>query len=626
MKPARVLGAIALMAAAALLPLSPAAALDETLTVVTSDASAHPEVQLVVAAPAQLGDQVLTDAAFWVVEGGLSRPVRVQPLPADQLEVALVIDTSGSMAGAPLAAAKAAARSFLDQLPAAVPVSVVGFGATPNVVSTRSVDRAAQSSAVAGLAASGQTALYDALGVALSQVPVGSGTSRVVVLLTDGGDTASTGSLDATADMFATAKVPLFAVELRTNDGNPAALSRLTSASGGTVVPASNPTALSGAFGAIARQLVRQYTVTYRSQAAGGTDIDVILDAGGVRAVARHRLELPGTSSAKPGTPSAGTTFDPAPAPSFLGGWALLVGGALCGLAMLSVLVVALGSRAPRARGLAVRQRRSGLAGPAGRAEELGDRLLQNRGWGNAVSRAIDAAGLDIRSGELVVAVAIAGLGALAVGWTFLAPLAGVLLVVAVPVLAKLSLDVLAGQRRKRFSDQLAETLQLLAGSLRAGHGLAQAIDTVAREAESPTSDEFRRLTIEARMGRDYVDALASLSARVKTEDFRWVVQAIEIQREVGGDLAEVLDTVAGTVRERTRIRRQVSALTAEGRISAWVLMILPVGLGGVMSVANRDYVAPLFTSGTGHILLGAAAALLAAGGLWLRKIVKPIF
>jgi tight adherence protein B len=148
----------------------------------------------------------------------------------------------------------------------------------------------------------------------------------------------------------------------------------------------------------------------------------------------------------------------------------------------------------------------------------------------------------------------------------------------------------------------------------------------VGQEAESPTAEEFRRLTIETRLGRDQVEALAGLADRVGGEDFRWVVQAVEIQRDVGGDLAEVLDTVASTIRDRTRIRRQVSALSAEGRMSAWVLMLMPFGLVGIMFVTNPTYLSPLFDTGIGHKLLVVAAALLVAGGLWLRRIVKPVF
>ena len=116
------------------------------------------------------------------------------------------------------------------------------------------------------------------------------------------------------------------------------------------------------------------------------------------------------------------------------------------------------------------------------------------------------------------------------------------------------------------------------------------------------------------------------MADRVGSEDFRWVVQAVEIQREVGGDLAAILDTVADTVRDRTRIRLQVSALSAEGRMSAWVLMVLPFGLGAMMAVTNRELHQPAVHDRDGLQLLAVAAVLLAVGGLWLRQIVKPIF
>jgi tight adherence protein B len=222
-----------------------------------------------------------------------------------------------------------------------------------------------------------------------------------------------------------------------------------------------------------------------------------------------------------------------------------------------------------------------------------------------------------------VVVVSLVGL---LLGWVLAGPFVGLVLAAAVGLTARVVLDAMARRRRTRFNAQLGETLQMLAGSLRAGHGLAQGVDNVSRESESPTAEEFRRLTIETRLGRDLVEALRALAARVGSEDFEWVVQAIEIQRDVGGDLAEVLDTVAGTIRDRARIRQQVSALSAEGRMSAWVLMLLPFGLIGMMSVTNPTYLSPLFDSGTGHVLLGVGAVLLVIGGLWLKRIVKPVF
>lgn len=623
----RRLASAALLAAITFLPGTPAAAADEPLPVVSTDITRLPDVRIVVAAPASLGDETLTDAAFRLAEDGQPRAVRVEPLPADQMEVALVIDTSGSMAGAPLAAAKDAARSFLQQLPAGDPLSVVAFGATPTVVSSRSSDRTAQDAAISALTAKGQTALYDALGGALSQLTSGSTARRAVVLLTDGGDTSSTTTLDETSKALAAAQIPLFAVELQTKDSNPGALSQLTTASGGRVVAAADPGALAGAFGAVARQLVRQYAVTYRAEARGPTDVDVVLEAQGVRATTRRHFELPAAPVAPPAPAAPAAAAPPVGgAPTPLGSWALVLGTLLCGTSLLVVLLLTLGSRTPRARGLNARRRGIKLADAADRFESLGSSVLRRRGGMDAVNAAIEAAGLDVRPGELLVAVVVADLVALGLGWALIGPVAGLLLALAVPVLARGVLRLLAQRRRAQFSNQLAETLQILSGSLRAGHGLAQGIETVAREADSPTAEEFRRLTIEARLGRDFVDALASLAERVGGDDFQWVIQAIEIQREVGGDLAEVLDTVGDTIRDRTRIRRQAAALSAEGRMSAWVLMILPLGLGAVMAVTNPDFLSPLVDTGTGHVLLAVGAALMAVGGLWLKKIVKPIF
>jgi tight adherence protein B len=260
------------------------------------------------------------------------------------------------------------------------------------------------------------------------------------------------------------------------------------------------------------------------------------------------------------------------------------------------------------------------------KAEWVSDTILRKRGGTAAVSNVLELAGLDLRPGELFAGIAAGSVLFLTLGWIFLSPVVGLVLALMVPVGARVVVRILATQRRKKFAEQLPDTLQILAGSLRSGHGLAQGIETVAREAESPTSDEFRRLTIETRLGRDFVQSLRALADRVGSEDFGWVVQAMEIQREVGGDLAAILDTVAGTVRDRTRIRLQVSSLSAEGRLSAWVLMVLPFGLGAMMAVTNRNYMDPLFTTGAGYKLLAVAAALLAVGGLWLKKIVKPTF
>ena len=622
----RLVAGLALAWAVTVTVLPPASAADEALTVVSADVSAYPDVRMVVVEPAQLAGQGAGTPGVTVSEKGRTSTARVDLLPTDQLEVALVVDSSGSMAGAALASAKAAAKSFLSQLPATTPVSVIGFGATPTLVSRRSTDRAAQLVAVDALVARGETALYDALAMALTQLST-TGTRPVVVVLSDGADTASAATLDATAAALTGAKVQVFAVELRTVESSPAALARLTAAGGGRVVPAADPTALAAAFATIGQQVVRQYAVTYRSQANGPTDIDVILETRTLRATARQHLALPTATLPAATTPPATTAPAPATAKeSSVGDWALIVGGLLWGLAALGLLLGFVTSRTPKVRGLATPRKGMGRERVAERAESVGDTLFRRQGGLAALSRALELAGLDIRAGELMLGVASASLVLLVLGWFVLAPVVGLALAVAAPLVARAVLRIKATLRRKKFTDQLPETLQILAGSLRAGHGLAQSIDTVAREAESPTGEEFRRLTVEARLGRDFVEALGALAGRVGSEDFDWVVQAVEIQREVGGDLAAILDTVAETVRDRTRVRRQVSALSAEGRMSAWVLMVLPFGLGAIMAVTNQGYLSPLFSWGAGVRLLAVAAVLLTVGGLWLRQIVKPTF
>ena len=245
---------------------------------------------------------------------------------------------------------------------------------------------------------------------------------------------------------------------------------------------------------------------------------------------------------------------------------------------------------------------------------------------GSALNDALERAGIDMRTGEFVVLVAGATLAALFVGLLLFGPIVGLVLGVVVVVGFRTAVSIRAERRRAKFGDQLGDTLQLISGTLRAGHGLLQAVATVAEEAESPTREEFGRVVIETRLGKSLNDALDAAAARVRNDDFEWVVEAIDIHRDVGGDLAEVLDHVAATIRSRNSIRRQVQALSAEGRLSAWILLVLPLGLTVVISIVNPSYLGELTDTTAGNILIGVGIALLGLGGLWLRRIVRIVF
>jgi tight adherence protein B len=163
----------------------------------------------------------------------------------------------------------------------------------------------------------------------------------------------------------------------------------------------------------------------------------------------------------------------------------------------------------------------------------------------------------------------------------------------------------------------------VIAGGISAGYSLPQAIDTVVQEASAPMSIEFNRAIVESRLGVPVEDALEGIGERMDSTDFRWVVMAIRIQREVGGNLSEILTTVAETLRDRERIRRQVQVLSAEGRLSAMILGGLPPLFGAYLALVRPEYVEPLYSDGRGIFMSITALLLLGVGLLWLRKVVK---
>jgi tight adherence protein B len=179
-----------------------------------------------------------------------------------------------------------------------------------------------------------------------------------------------------------------------------------------------------------------------------------------------------------------------------------------------------------------------------------------------------------------------------------------------------------AKRRRKKFVAQLPDTLQLLAGTLKAGYSFMQGVEAVSHEVEDPMGSEFRRVVTEAQLGRPVEEALEASALRMNSPDFEWAVMAVRIQREVGGNLSELLMTVAETMTARQRLRGEVQALTAEGRVSAMVLGILPLGLGAMLWMINPEYMNLLFQESIGRIMLIGSTILAGAGFFWMKKII----
>jgi tight adherence protein B len=178
-------------------------------------------------------------------------------------------------------------------------------------------------------------------------------------------------------------------------------------------------------------------------------------------------------------------------------------------------------------------------------------------------------------------------------------------------------------QKIKKFNEQLPNTLQLIEGALKAGYSLNQALSMVIKETKPPISEEFKITTNEIRMGRSEKDALENMAKRISSELFDWVVLAINIQREVGGNLAEIMDIIANTIREKERVLRQIKALTAEGKLSAYILIGLPIIMGVALTFLNREYISVLYTTKIGFMMIGLAGVLMLVGIVWIMRIIK---
>jgi len=255
---------------------------------------------------------------------------------------------------------------------------------------------------------------------------------------------------------------------------------------------------------------------------------------------------------------------------------------------------------------------------------DLVDGTLRRGAWSPITALELEMAGITSTVGTVLVTITASSVAAIVLATAVSGSLVvGLLAAVAVPLIAKMILSNRATKRRAAFEEQLDGTLQLLASALRAGHSLQRAFDTTSRDSLSPTAEEFGRILNENRIGRDLVESMHTTADRMQSEDFHWVAEGVSVQRETGGNLNEVLDRVGNTIRERSALKREVRTLSAEGRASAVVLMVLPVVIGIGQFVINPRTAAPLYTTSTGHIALAISVLLYAVGGLWMRAITN---
>ena len=308
----------------------------------------------------------------------------------------------------------------------------------------------------------------------------------------------------------------------------------------------------------------------------------------------------------------------------------LVLGAAFVATFLLAVLLLSTRTKGQQRRSLA------GLMGrgkkdaasenswiPAGMAQ-AGERLAEAGGFGGRLEAMLEQAELPMKAGEFAAFTVLCAVAGGVVGALLLTNIFFVLLVAAAASLIPYGWLLRARKRRqKNMAEQLPDVLSILASSLRAGHSFLQALDQVAGEIKEPSAGEFHRVVSEIRLGRSIDDAMNEMAERVGSEDMRWAVMAVNIQRQVGGNLAEVLDIVANTVRERAYVQRQVRVLSAEGRLSIAILTALPFGIFFYLALVNPEYVAPLFNTMIGRILLLVGGTLMGLGVFVMTRIVR---
>jgi tight adherence protein B len=614
---------------------------DRTIQILDSDVSGYPQVSLVAAVPPALAGD-LSGSSFGLTENGNPRFVDVVKL-RDTIEVVVAIDTSGSMAGAPIEAARTAARDFVASLDPETRVAVIGFGADVEAAAGFEATRPQTNIAISGLEAGGETALYDALVAAAGAF--GSGESRrFVVVLSDGTDTASASSIQEAALALDTSGASLYAITLDSEDADFAGLRDLAGRVDGQIVAAADARSLLDVYAAIASRLNNQYRITYESRAADVASVVLSVEAEGVLATAAEQVELGVEASWSAGeedtAPLVITVAEPtvvtAPETGFLqSSEALYLGGAVLFLAVGAALFIALSTepKGPSAldrlnlsRQSATTARWSGLSSIADRASSAAERVLEKQFKRGSLDAKLEKAGIEMRPGEYIVASLGGALGLAALGFAMIGPIQGLIAFVLGLFVSRMVLNRKLSKRQKKFAEQLGDTLMMIAGSLRAGHSISEALDTVASQSASPTAEEFGRVVSESRIGRDMVDSLYDVADRTGSEDFVWVVRAISINRELGGDLAEILDNVGETIRDRNRLRDQVRALSAEGKVSALILFAMPVLVAIWVQISNPEYMASMTDETAGKFVVGFAVMLLLVGGAWLKKLVNVEF
>ncbi|MCW3066172.1 MAG: hypothetical protein JWN32_3344 [Solirubrobacterales bacterium] len=560
-------------------------------------------------------------------DGGAVDGATVAPAAGDvqrRLGEVLLIDTSASMGGRPIAAAMAAARAFAARRGPGQPLAVIAFSSQATTLLPFTTDSRRIADALrAAPRAGGGTHVYDAVQSALGLVRSTHLAGASLVVLSDGSDIGSIATPGSLLSAAHALHARVYGVGLRSPHFQPGTLRDLAGGTQGAYTEAGAARQLAGIYQALGARLANAYVIRYRSLTGPGRRVAVTVAVDGVPGIGSAVYRTP-LLAGGPAIRSHGPTGWASPA-------AMVAVCALIALLVALALGIGLRSRMPTVQDrvepfvhgldvMAASREPAEDEGPA--AAEAAGRFA-GKDWWREYCLTLDVGRIGVAPGRLLSVTALATLLVVVVIAVVTGHPALGLLGLVTPIPVREFVRARARKQRALFADQLADNLQVVASALRAGHGIVGGFASTIDDAPEPSRSELRRVLAEEQLGTPIETALKIAIVRMDNVDLEQVALVASVQRQTGGNAAEVLDRVVDSIRERMGLRRLIRTLTAQGRLSGVVVSILPVFLLAAVSVLSPEFMRPLYDTTGGNIVLGVAAALIVAGWLSIRRVVN---
>jgi tight adherence protein B len=581
----------------------------------------------------------LTADQIQVFENGI--PVRDPSVVAGRsasnegFGVVLLLDASQSMEGAPELAALSAARAFAAQRQPHEQVAVITYNVKPNLLLPFTTDQDRIDAALSKQPPfQFGTHIYDAVVRAIALLKTARITAGSIVVLSDGqehrghGDTAKHETEKSAAAAARAAHVRVFTVGLHSKFFRPRALRALSGHTGARYTTATSLGQLNAIYTSLGAKLASEYLIQYRSNAGPGEKVVVSVRIRGL-----PRVVTAGYASPEVSASHHSSGYQESFLHKLVTSPLMMIFIALLTASLVALAVIAftkswrkgtLRKRMAQFVSLPEEEKESASGMLTGQVEGGTEKILGRTAWWNRFVDELALAGISASAERIVLFTFI---GTFLTVWILSVIIGSVLIALAigllVPFVVRAYVKRRVNKKRAQFAEQLPDNLQVLASALRAGHSFVGALSVMVEDAPEPSRSEFRRVIADEQLGVSLDDALHVVVERMENRELEQVALVAALQRQSGGNTAEVLDRVTETIRERFELRRTVQTLTAQGRMSRWIVSLLPVFLLVVISLINPDYMKVLYESTGGRIALLFAGACVVSGSLVIKRIIN---